>query len=56
MVDAASSVLLQHVQPMHLLDHLEELRKRIIFAVVAVFVGFLLCWSCADRIFPELSL
>jgi sec-independent protein translocase protein TatC len=36
---------------MHLLDHLEELRKRIIFAVVAVLVGFLLCWSYADRIF-----
>jgi sec-independent protein translocase protein TatC len=51
MVDAASSVLLQQVQPMPLLDHLEELRKRIIFAVVAVLVGFLLCWSYADRIF-----
>jgi sec-independent protein translocase protein TatC len=51
MVDAASSVLLQQVQPMPLLDYLEELRKRIIFAVVGVLVAFLLCWSYAERIF-----
>jgi sec-independent protein translocase protein TatC len=36
---------------MPLLAHLEELRKRIIFSVLGVLVGFLLCWSFADRIF-----
>jgi len=28
-----------------------ELRKRIIFSVLGVIVGFLACWSYADRIF-----
>src|SRR5260370_11891255 len=36
---------------MPLLAHVEELRKRIIFSVVGVLVGFLSCWSFADRIF-----
>jgi len=36
---------------MPLLVHLEELRKRIIFSIVAAVVGFFLCWSFADRIF-----
>jgi hypothetical protein len=36
---------------MPLLAHLEELRKRIIFSVLAVLVGFISCWSFADRIF-----
>jgi sec-independent protein translocase protein TatC len=36
---------------MTLLGHLEELRKRIILAVVGVVVGFFSCWSFADRIF-----
>src|SRR5260370_3867695 len=43
--------LAQHRHPMPLLAHLEELRKRIIFSVVAVLAGFLSCWSFADRIF-----
>src|SRR5260370_9262655 len=36
---------------MPLLAHVEELRKRIIFSVVGVLVGFLSCWSFAARIF-----
>src|SRR6202167_4420033 len=36
---------------MPLLAHLEELRKRIIFSVLGVLVGFISCWSFADRIF-----
>jgi len=36
---------------MPLLGHLEELRKRITCSVVGVLVGFLACWSYADRIF-----
>lgn len=51
MADAAGSVLLQPGHSMSLLAHLEELRKRIIFSLVGVCVGFLSCWSFADRIF-----
>ncbi len=41
----------QHTHPMPLLAHLEELRKRLILSVIGVVVGFLSCWSFADRIF-----
>jgi sec-independent protein translocase protein TatC len=50
MVDAAASVL-SRMHSMPILAHLEELRKRIIFSVLGVLVGFLSCWSFADRIF-----
>jgi sec-independent protein translocase protein TatC len=36
---------------MPLLAHLEELRKRIIFSILGILVGFIACWSFADRIF-----
>lgn len=36
---------------MPFLAHLEELRKRIIFSILGILVGFLLCWSLADRLF-----
>ena len=36
---------------MSFLDHLEELRRRIIYCIIAVAVGFFLCWSYAERIF-----
>ena len=51
MADAAASVLLLHTRSMPLLAHLEELRKRIIFSVLGVLVGFISCWHFADRIF-----
>jgi sec-independent protein translocase protein TatC len=51
MADAAALPLTHPPQSMPLLAHLEELRKRIIFSVVGVLVGFLSCWSYADRIF-----
>src|SRR5580692_8329273 len=51
MADTAASVLALHTHSMPLLAHLEELRKRIIFSVLGVLVGFLSCWSYADRIF-----
>ena len=51
MADAAASLLARQARSMSLLAHLEELRKRIIFSVVGVLVGFLACWSFADRIF-----
>jgi sec-independent protein translocase protein TatC len=36
---------------MSFLDHLEELRKRLLYSIVAVFGGFLLCWYKAETIY-----
>ena len=36
---------------MSFLDHLEELRRRIIYSLIAVAVGFFACWGYAERIF-----
>lgn len=51
MADGASSLLSLSTRSMPLLANLEELRKRIIFAVLGVLIGFISCWSFADRIF-----
>src|SRR5579862_9235222 len=51
MADAHAATLEPHSPAMPLLAHLEELRKRVIFSVGGVLVGFLACWSLADRIF-----
>ncbi len=45
----------EELQRMTLLEHLEELRKRILRSVVILFVGFLACWSFHDRLFEMLS-
>jgi sec-independent protein translocase protein TatC len=36
---------------MGFLDHLEELRKRVIYSVIAVAVGFGVCWWKVERIY-----
>jgi sec-independent protein translocase protein TatC len=36
---------------MSLLEHLEELRRRIIYALVSIVVGFALAWNYAEAIF-----
>src|SRR5262245_565579 len=36
---------------MSFLEHLEELRKRLMIAILAVAGGFLLCWHYAELIF-----
>ena len=51
MADAAFFGLARDNRSMPLLAHLEELRKRIIFSILGIVVGFLSCWSYADRIF-----
>jgi sec-independent protein translocase protein TatC len=51
MADATASVLALQARSMPLLAHLEELRKRVILSVLGVLVGFISCWSFADRIF-----
>ena len=40
---------------MSFLDHLEELRKRLLVSFIAVGVGFFLCWAFAERIFAKLQ-
>ncbi len=40
---------------MTFLDHLEELRKRLMVSLIAVAVGFFLCWSFAETIFAVLQ-
>ncbi|MGD1147257.1 MAG: twin-arginine translocase subunit TatC [Thermoanaerobaculaceae bacterium] len=41
---------------MTLLEHLDELRKRILWSVVAIFAGFLLCWYWAQTIFKWMAI
>src|ERR1039457_6818127 len=36
------------MQTMGFLDHLEELRRRIVYSVIAVVVGFFACWFKAS--------
>jgi sec-independent protein translocase protein TatC len=40
---------------MTFLDHLEELRRRLMISFIAVAVGFLACWAFAEPIFGKLQ-
>ena len=40
---------------MSFLDHLEELRKRLLISLVAAAAGFLVCWAFAEQIFGKLQ-
>jgi sec-independent protein translocase protein TatC len=40
---------------MSFLDHLEELRKRLLISFIAAIVGFFVCWSFAEPIFAKLQ-
>ncbi len=51
MSDAAVLMKIRSAHSMPFLAHLEELRKRIILSILGVLVGFISCWSFADRIF-----
>jgi sec-independent protein translocase protein TatC len=44
-----------HLPKMTFLEHLEELRKRLIVSIIALGVAFLACWNFADRIFELLA-
>ncbi|HEX2122128.1 MAG TPA: twin-arginine translocase subunit TatC, partial [Thermoanaerobaculia bacterium] len=43
------------LQKMSFLDHLEELRKRLMVSFIAVIVGFLACWAFAEPIYAKLQ-
>src|SRR5712692_1163883 len=40
---------------MGFLDHLEELRRRIIYSVIAVAVGFFACWGYREQIYAVMQ-
>jgi sec-independent protein translocase protein TatC len=40
---------------MTFLDHLEELRRRLMYSFVAVAAGFLVCWAFAENIYGKLQ-
>ncbi len=41
----------EEMPAMSFLEHLEELRRRIIYCLIAVAVGFFACWAYAERIY-----
>src|SRR6266536_3369197 len=46
----------RELHKMSFLEHLEELRKRLMISILAVGGGFLLCWHYAERIFGYIQL
>jgi sec-independent protein translocase protein TatC len=40
---------------MSFLEHLEELRKRLFYSAIALFVAFAACWNWADRLFAIIA-
>ncbi|HEX7192599.1 MAG TPA: twin-arginine translocase subunit TatC, partial [Thermoanaerobaculia bacterium] len=45
----------RELKKMSFLEHLEELRKRLIISFIAIFVGFLACWNWAAEIYGVLQ-
>lgn len=43
------------LQKMSFLDHLEELRKRLMVSFLAVIAGFFICWAFAEPIYAKLQ-
>jgi sec-independent protein translocase protein TatC len=39
------------LKKMSFLEHLEELRRRLLFSFIAIAVGFAICWRYSDKIF-----
>jgi sec-independent protein translocase protein TatC len=41
----------EEMPAMGFLEHLEELRRRIVYSIIAVTIGFFACWGYAERIY-----
>jgi len=41
----------EQMPTMGFLDHLEELRKRLVYSIIAIVIGFFVCFGFAERIF-----
>ena len=41
----------EQMPTMGFLDHLEELRKRLVYSIIAIVVGFFACWGYAGNIY-----
>jgi sec-independent protein translocase protein TatC len=54
-MSAEPTVSEDELPKMTFLDHLEELRKRLVVSLIAVAVGFFACWAFAERIFGVLQ-
>jgi len=57
-LDAADSSGEKEKEPMQtmgFLDHLEELRRRIVYSIIAVAVGFGACWWKVERIYDVMQ-
>ncbi len=48
---AAREKVTEKMSAMSFLEHLEELRKRIIYSLIAVAAGFGICWNYAEKIY-----
>jgi sec-independent protein translocase protein TatC len=48
---AASDDVRESMPTMGFLDHLEELRQRLIYSAIAVAVGFFACWGYREKIY-----
>ncbi len=47
----AREKIVEKMSAMSFLEHLEELRKRIIWSILSVGVAFLVCWNYAEKIY-----
>ncbi len=45
-----NNVAREEMPTMGFLDHLEELRRRIVYSIIAVVVGFFACWFASPRL------